>query len=72
MKRIGWQDTDTGLCYFDSTKLFPEDQRDQAIAFGRFWRWHINFCPGFKGYFTHQDEETKAALREKYNFPKYQ
>ena len=30
----GWQDTDTGLYYYDSTKLFPEDQRDQAIAFG--------------------------------------
>ena len=34
MKRIGWQDTDTGLYYYDSAKLFPEDQRDQAIAFG--------------------------------------
>ena len=39
---------------------------------GRFWRWHINFCPGWKAFFTHQDEETKAALREKYNFLKYQ
>ena len=34
---------------------------------GRFWRWHIGFCPGWKAYFTHQDEQTKAALREKYN-----
>ena len=39
---------------------------------GRFWRFHINFCPGWKAYFTHQDEETKAALRQKYNFQKYQ
>ncbi len=39
---------------------------------GRFWRWHINFCPGWKAFFTHQDEETKSALREKYNFQKYQ
>ena len=38
---------------------------------GKFWRWHINFCPGWKSYFTHQDEETKAQLREKYNFQKY-
>ena len=30
---------------------------------GRFWRWHINFCPGWKGYFTHQDEEVKASPR---------
>ncbi len=47
------------------------DQNSKSLA-GRFWRWHINFCPGWKGYFTHQDEETKTALREKYNFKKYQ
>jgi hypothetical protein len=38
---------------------------------GRFWRWHINFCPGWKGYFTSQDDAAKAALREKYHFEKY-
>ncbi|MBO5108247.1 MAG: hypothetical protein J6B97_07425 [Bacteroidales bacterium] len=27
-----------------------------ASFVGRFWRWHINFCPGWK---------------EKYNFTKY-
>ena len=31
----------------------------------------INFCPGWKAFFTHQDEETKTALRKKYNFKKY-
>ncbi len=31
----GWLDTDSGLYYFDSTKLFPEDQREQAITFGK-------------------------------------
>lgn len=39
---------------------------------GRFWRWHINFCPGWKAYFTAQSEEKKAELREKYNFTRYQ
>lgn len=38
---------------------------------GRFWRWHINFCPGWKGYFTSLPEEEKDALRQKYNFDKY-
>lgn len=37
----------------------------------RVWRWHIDFCPGWKGYFLDQDEATKAQLREKYNFTKY-
>ncbi len=31
----GWLDTDSGLYYFDSTRLFPEDERDEAIAFGK-------------------------------------
>ena len=43
------------------------DKNPKSVV-GRFWRWHINFCPGFKAYFTHQDEETKAVLREKYSF----
>ena len=30
----GWLDTDSNLYYFDSTKLFPEDKRDEAIQFG--------------------------------------
>ena len=28
----------------------------------KFNLWHINFCPGWKAFFTHQDEETKAAI----------
>ena len=30
----GWLDTDSNLYYFDSTKLFPEDKREEAIQFG--------------------------------------
>ena len=38
---------------------------------GRFWRWHINFCPGWKQYFTALSDEEKLAVREKYSFVKY-
>lgn len=47
------------------------DKNPQSLM-GRFWRWHINFCPGWKSYFTSQDEEKKTELRAKYNFTKYQ
>ncbi|MCR4565695.1 MAG: carboxylesterase family protein [Bacteroidales bacterium] len=30
--------------------------RDIISHFGGDPRWHINFCPGFKNFFTHQDE----------------
>ena len=56
----------------ENCKLRAHYEKNPKSVLGRFWRWHINFCPGFKGYFTHQDEETKNALREKYDFKKYQ
>lgn len=31
----GWLDSESGLYYFDSTKLFPEDQLDEALEFAR-------------------------------------
>ncbi|MCQ2287935.1 MAG: hypothetical protein MJZ74_02450 [Muribaculaceae bacterium] len=43
------------------------DNNPKSLA-GRFWRWHINFCPGWKAYFTSLDDENKEALRVKYNF----
>ncbi len=38
---------------------------------GKFWRWHINFCPGWKAYFTSLSPEEQEGLRKKYNFKKY-
>lgn len=46
------------------------DKNPKSIL-GRLWYWHISFCPGWKAYFTHQDEKTKAELRSKYDFRKY-
>ena len=31
----GWLDTESGLYYFDSNRLFPEDSLDAAIQFGK-------------------------------------
>lgn len=33
---------------------------------GRLWRWHINFCPGWKDYMKSIDESTRERLIEKY------
>lgn len=32
---------------------------------GRFWRWHINFCPGWKNYISSLEEDEKQALKAK-------
>ena len=46
------------------------DAKPQSLI-GRFWRWHINFCPGWKSYITSVSPEKQAELREKYQFTKY-
>ena len=38
---------------------------------GQFWRWHINFCPGWKGYFKSLSPDEQSEVREKYHFNKY-
>jgi len=37
---------------------------------GRFWRWHINFCPGWKKYILSLTNERKQELVDKYNLKK--
>ena len=34
---------------------------------GRFWRWHINFCPGWRNYFTSLSLEEQTAIARRYN-----
>lgn len=36
---------------------------------GRLWRWHVNFCPGWKAYMKSLPEEERQTLNQKYNFP---
>ena len=47
------------------------DQNPRSFL-ARLWRWHINFCPGWKGYFKALPQEEKAKLAEQYKFKKYQ
>lgn len=46
------------------------DANPSSIA-GRLWRWHINLCPGWKGYFNSLGPAEKSEIRQKYNFTKY-
>lgn len=42
------------------------DNNPKSIL-GRLWRWHTNFCPGWKAYLKSISEEEKKTLIEKYN-----
>lgn len=40
--------------------------RDPASLTGRLWKWHIGFCPGWKGYVSSLPEEERKMIEEKY------
>lgn len=46
------------------------DAKPKSFA-GRFWRWHINFCPGWKKYMNEVDKEKRMELAKKYKLKKY-
>lgn len=41
------------------------DEKPKSFA-GRFWRWHINWCPGWKGYMKSLSDEERAGLKRQY------
>ena len=38
---------------------------------GRLWRWHANWCPGWKSYMRSLSDEERIHTAEKYNMKKY-
>jgi len=48
------------------TRRAKYDKSPKSLV-GRFWRWHINFCPGWKRYMNSLDEEKRKLLTEKYH-----
>ncbi len=44
--------------------------RNPKSIIGRIWRWHINFCPGWKAYMASVTEDEREKLRAQYNLKK--
>ncbi len=55
----------------ENCKFRANYEKNPKSFMGRFWRWHINFCPGWKSYFKSLEPEKQVPLREKYDFRKY-
>ncbi len=54
----------------EECKLRAKYDKAPKSFVGKFWRWHINFCPGWKGYMKSLDDEKKSELALKYNLLK--
>jgi len=42
------------------------DRKPKSIL-GRIWRWHMNWCPGWKSYLKSLPEEERADIISRYN-----
>ena len=38
---------------------------------GRLWRWHANWCPGWKGHMNSLTDDERQKLAQQYNMKKY-
>jgi hypothetical protein len=54
----------------ETCSLRAKHEKNPKSLAGRFWRWHINFCPGWKAYFKSLPAEEQEMLKIKYNLHK--
>lgn len=45
--------------------------RNPRSWLGRLWKWHINWCPGWKIYLKSLPEPERRQVAEKYDLPKF-
>ncbi|MGD8912516.1 MAG: hypothetical protein PVJ68_07225 [Candidatus Thiodiazotropha sp.] len=55
----------------ENCKLRARFDNNPKSILGRVWRWHINFCPGWKRYYQSLSPEEQKEVAAKYNFNKY-
>jgi len=48
-----------------------ENKNGTIQLHGRLWRWHTNWCPGWKKHMRSLSENERKAIAEKYDMPKF-
>lgn len=46
------------------------DNKPKSLL-GKIWRWHANWCPGWKEYMNSLDEEKRKDIATRYEMEKY-
>jgi hypothetical protein len=46
------------------------DEKPKSFL-GRLWRWHANWCPGWKEYMNSLEQEKRQEIAQRYNIKKY-
>lgn len=55
----------------DDCKFRAKHDRNPSSLMGRLWRWHTNWCPGWKGYMNSLEDEKRNKIAEKYDMKKW-
>ena len=50
----------------ETCKLRARYDRDPRSILGRFWKWHIGWCPGWKSYLQSLPEEERKKVQQQY------
>ena len=50
----------------ENCKLRAKYDAKPKSLLGRFWKWHIGFCPGWRSYIDSLDEERRTEMLLKY------
>lgn len=50
----------------ENCKLRAKYDAKPKSLLGRFWKWHIGFCPGWKSYIASLDEEKRQEIILRY------
>ena len=64
MKEDSMSESGCATCSFRA----KYDEKPKSFL-GRLWRWHANFCPGWKAYMKSLPDDEKRVIIEKYHFP---
>jgi hypothetical protein len=52
-------------------KFRAKYDRNAKSLIGRLWRWHANWCPGFKAYMNSLPAEERQAVAHQYRLTNY-
>ncbi|MFI3259978.1 MAG: hypothetical protein R3Y16_07790 [Rikenellaceae bacterium] len=52
----------------EKCKLRAAYDKNNRSFIGRFWRWHINFCPGWRLYYNSLPQEEQQVICKRYSF----
>jgi hypothetical protein len=63
---IGCSGGDPGKKSCANCSIRKNYDKDPASLLGRMWKWHIQYCPGWKAYISSLPEQERKLIVDKY------